>query len=414
MKPVCGSFGRVLPLAVALLAMAGADAKETKKPEAKKSPEPPPPRKGEQEEDVPEGSVLFYNTLDDAPFYMKVGLKGNEDGPVFIVDTGVNVDLLLDSGFAKTLGKPSGTSLINGTVKGETYQLKFGTLGRMRLPEHPVPAVDLEMVRSGTGEQSAGVMGWPLFKKRTLVMDHRAGVFQIRSGARLIAPGADSLPLHEVEGLPYFKSVLGSKELDFLIDTGDNGSVSLSTADFDRLVKEGVVKEAEKRVFGMTLEGHHESRRGTLTGGKLLGVDLKGLRVDENPKDTCAVGMTFLLKLDLALSNTPSRISWVVRQDPRPPLALRRMMGMVCLFRDGRAVVSRVEPDGAAAKAGLVDGDEIVSLDGQKEAGLNYRKLYEACEQNAGWPLKCQILRAGEKKEVTLNLGKAPSAWEQP
>jgi S1-C subfamily serine protease len=83
----------------------------------------------------------------------------------------------------------------------------------------------------------------------------------------------------------------------------------------------------------------------------------------------------------------------------RLPEALRAVAG-----QGGALLVSAVEPDSPAARAGLLLGDAVVALGGMpvSEPG-DLLPLLE--EERIGEPLAVRLVRAGEVREVTVTVG---------
>ncbi|MNR81987.1 putative serine protease HtrA [compost metagenome] len=76
------------------------------------------------------------------------------------------------------------------------------------------------------------------------------------------------------------------------------------------------------------------------------------------------------------------------------------------------ALIGRVEPKSPADKAGLVEGDVILALDGQKiEDSSSLMRAVSA--MNIGEKAKLTVNRRGQTKELTLTLGKMPEQLQQ-
>jgi len=89
-------------------------------------------------------------------------------------------------------------------------------------------------------------------------------------------------------------------------------------------------------------------------------------------------------------------------QDVTPVLA--KQFG---LSKPGGALVSGLKPDAPAAKAGLKDGDVILSLNGQPVESANDLRL-RVSQTAPGTTVKLQISRDGKTQDVNVTLGELP------
>ena len=89
-------------------------------------------------------------------------------------------------------------------------------------------------------------------------------------------------------------------------------------------------------------------------------------------------------------------------QDVTPSLA--KQFG---LTKPGGALVSGLKPDAPAAKAGLRDGDVILTLNGQPVESANDLRL-RVSQTAPGTTVKLQISREGKTQDVNVTLGELP------
>ena len=90
-------------------------------------------------------------------------------------------------------------------------------------------------------------------------------------------------------------------------------------------------------------------------------------------------------------------------QDVTPALA--KQFG---LSKPGGALVSGLKPDAPAAKAGLRDGDVILTLNGQAVESANDLRL-RVSQTAPGTTVKLQISRDGKTQDVNVTLGELPN-----
>jgi len=75
--------------------------------------------------------------------------------------------------------------------------------------------------------------------------------------------------------------------------------------------------------------------------------------------------------------------------------------------KDKGTLISRVEPDGAAAKAGIQQGDVIVGVDG-KEVNPDQTLGYLVANLKPGSRVPFDLVREGRKQTVTVTVGTRP------
>jgi len=99
-----------------------------------------------------------------------------------------------------------------------------------------------------------------------------------------------------------------------------------------------------------------------------------------------------------------------LRDMPAPPQ--RNNSGYLGIFLeerdDGPVTISRVEPNTAAAKAGLKRGDVVLTIQGTPVTDAE-RLVRSIMGYNAGDVVKLKIKREGSEKEVAVTLGKRPN-----
>jgi len=123
------------------------------------------------------------------------------------------------------------------------------------------------------------------------------------------------------------------------------------------------------------------------------------------------VGIGFAIPSNMAKSVMAQLIEYgkvtrgrlgILVQDLTPDIAEAMNIGI-----DEGAVVSQVEPDSAAAKAGVEPGDVIVELNGEAVHGSSNLRNRVGL-MRIGDSAKLTIVRNGERKTVDATVGKAP------
>ncbi len=104
-----------------------------------------------------------------------------------------------------------------------------------------------------------------------------------------------------------------------------------------------------------------------------------------------------------ATSEPMADFLWITR--PSPPEKKRPRIGIVLKEKEGpRGIwIERVIPESPAEKAGLLPGDQFVSIEGKEVQSL--KDIHDAVAHK-GWGKEVTmiILREGVKKEITVTL----------
>ena len=165
-------------------------------------------------------------------FLTTARIAGQDVGP-FVVDTGANV-LVLDTETARRLGLPA-SKVSYDRVLGQTVQTATLAsalqVGPVTLRNTLAVILDLGPPSSALGQRLAGALGAPFFAAAIVEFDYAAGTVSC------YAPGSYSLaeaqwrPLIIRDQQPAVVARLdGHAEGEFLLDTGSNGVMTLSTA----------------------------------------------------------------------------------------------------------------------------------------------------------------------------------------
>jgi len=355
--------------------------------------------------------VLYEADLSVAPIVITGWLKLPHSSELVILDTGSSTDLILDRKLAATLGPPANEVVIKG-LHSPTYQVPGSSLGELSIPPEEISSADLGVFRTVLGLPINGIVGWPALKGKTLILDYDQHKVRIVKGAYKLPDQKEAIPVFlDATERPQIRVDLGGGDVDMLLDTGSNTSMSLLPKDFDRLAAKGWIHLRDQTSKLTNLSGDHAVRTGWFTEGSLLGVSLKGIEV-ESTEDVNCIGLEFFAKLDLAISNEPSALSYKPRVNPEPPIAPAMMMGMIATFSENHATVAKIKPGRAAEKAGLKLGDEILGIDEVEDEKLSYVSLYRLCEKYAGKPVALRIRRGGEERKIVLTISAPISAWD--
>src|SRR6478609_760404 len=201
--------------------------------------------------------AFFEGPASDDALSLLVDVKIRDESLTFIVDTGAERAMTVDTIVGSAYGPPIRPVKVNHKLDGAIYNLPDAQLGRIKIPSGEATAIDMSGARATTGLPVAGVIGWEGLKGRTLVINHEKKVFQLWEGKADFPDPVTTLPIKEASGIPHIASKMGTGEISFAIDTGDDGGISLLPSEFDRLVGEGWIKPSPNEVQVGTVDGVH-------------------------------------------------------------------------------------------------------------------------------------------------------------
>lgn len=137
--------------------------------------------------------------------------------------------------------------------------------------------------------------------------------------------------------------------------------------------------------------------------GRVVGLNTSGLARETN----LAVPVTTVSRVaeELSSKGHVSRGYLGVGMQPvRLPEALRAGLG---LGNDSGLIIVTVEPDGPAARAGMLLGDVLVALDGAPTRDLDDVQARLGSER-IGRPVSALVVRAGVRAELRITVGERP------
>lgn len=144
---------------------------------------------------------------------------------------------------------------------------------------------------------------------------------------------------------------------------------------------------AKVPVVGLITGIHRDMHRPTDTADKINGEGaVKVLRFAET--------------LVTALATRPERIAYT----PLPPRSRRAYLGVMPDPSADRCRLARIVPDGPADKAGLRDGDVLVTWAGKPIADVDAMRA-QLARSKPGQKVRIQLLRGTEKVDLTVRLG---------
>jgi predicted aspartyl protease len=303
----------------------------------------------------------------------------------FIVDTGAGITVVNRSRVERLGLTPIGdleASAGGGDVAmSYVKDVSFG-IGGLTLERQTIATILLDPIEGAVGMPIDGILGYDFFSRFVVRLDFVAHTMTVFDPAGPPPPPAGvAVPIIFSTASPHVKARLevpGSGPLEglFLVDTGCTCELSFNApyTDAHRLIaaQPRVVtppKGASRGAGGETKDVIGRIDKLVLGGTELPSLvasfSTEATGSDANPDYAGLIGSRLLRRFVVTFDYNGKRM-WL-EKSPRfdDPSRLVRA-GIVWRSEGARLFVHRLYPDYPGAKAGLAEGDELVSFDGSK------------------------------------------------
>ena len=333
--------------------------------------------------------------------------------PAYLIfDTGSSVSALDKKGFLSQLGSPIAevrSSSIVGLANLNLYRSPEILVGDVALAADRVAAVDLSTVKAISGSECDGILGADFDRGRVVSINFDDRVLKI-SDTPDVGQGSPAvcLPLKSIgNGNVAVDAMVDGVPVTFMIDTGDNGSISLNQEDWARIVASRGDVETHT-LLATPISGAPVETSGARIADLTIGPNhYKGFVATalQNSRGLSSLGLRFLRQ-------------HVVDFDfQRQKLFLRRgaaygereafdMSGLHLVRLQGATVVYAVDSGSPAESAGIKPGDTIEQVNEVSADKLSLRDIRRVLKSNDGVTVLLKVRRGKEIAEDRLRLRK--------
>ena len=353
--------------------------------------------------------------------WVKVSVNGSEPQD-FLLDTGASVTVI-DSAFAAKLGLPLQGSM-QGSGAGSEGRFSFSHLQTLRV-ENDKQGVELSgqnVVVAGLSSYLAayfwrdtpGILGYDFLSRFVTTVDYEAETLTIADPESFVYAGkGKAIPMSLSNGVPVVQGKLdGEYQGGFRLDVGSGSSVDLHTSFVE---KNELDKRTAKKVetqgagFGGAIAIDMTRMKTFEIGPYVIADPLVGLSRATSgafaSKDFAGnVGNRVLDRFRATLDYSRKTV-WL---EPNRRFGDREPFGKfgAQLLRDGdRVIIGFVQDGTPAARAGIVRGDVLVSVDGREAAKESVDDLSSKLENAPdGTELKLRLEREGSARDVKVKL----------
>jgi len=299
---------------------------------------------------------------------LPVSLDGTEH--LFVLDSGASLHAF-DSDLRPSLGDPvtTGSSAIQSDgseITVDEFNPPAATVGRFSLGvEAPAPCTNLSTLREASGCNIRGILGMPFFAAHVIQLDFEKNEIRILPG--------DAKPQEEwgqpvsvvatKSNLPIVFARAANSAVDepLILDSGYIGSISLRSDLYEYFVQQGaitetnsvetalvnkVIKNSAGRLSAFTLKDYAHQDLNVSNGDQMSRIGLHYLR-------------RYLVTFDLGHMRVFLKPNSQFHRSDR-----KALLGMSALRKKGKTLITSIDDDMPAAKAGLQVDDELLSIGG--------------------------------------------------
>ena len=377
---------------------------------------PPPPPPNTAQWPAGKDSVTLPFQLLNNHIYVMASINGAPAIP-FVFDTGA-IDIL-----EKTAASKLGIA-VEGAVAGAGFgdkvaefgfaKVKSVSLGGLTLPDQVFGTEDSPGWIAVEGADSSGLLGYEFVKRAVLSVDYAKRTMTFTRQEAFHPPkDAAAIPFTFNEHIPMVAGQLDGVPGEFEIDTGSRGALTVM---HPFAASNGLVDKyhATRSVTaGYGVGGPSKvllARASKLTLGSVtIDSPVTEFAIDSGGAAAAArtagnIGGDLLKRFTVTLDYAHQTM-WL---QPNPlssqPEVFDRSGLWILRAKSGGIEVADVAPDSAAAKAGLVTGDEIVSVNDKPAKEVPLYTLREDLKGAVGTRFKLQVKGKTGERSVALTL----------
>lgn len=363
---------------------------------------------------APQTSVPF--DLVENHVYLSVMLDGK--GPYrFIYDTGgANI---VDPEVAREIGAIGRGSLQGGGVGSKTESISFAKVDSLQIGAATikdqlfgVAPTRLGFGMSG-GQPVDGLIGFEVLSRFVTTFDYPARRVVLAMPGAAVPSGASVVPFVLDGRQPQFACAIDGIASQCTLDTGSRSSISLMSPFIAAHPSVVPAVESAVGVNGFGFGGPAMGRLGRIASVGFASFTLHDVVGDFTAQTKGALAVPFVAanvgggifkRFSLTLDYDKQTMALIAGPDFARPDAYERA-GLFLLNRAGKYVVIDARPGTPAARAGIVKGDTLDTIDGKPASSMSLQAVRELFFGAPGTVLQIGLTgKDGAKRTVSLTL----------
>ena len=336
-----------------------------------------------------------------------------EGKPAYLIfDTGCTISALDKRRYQSQLGESIAevrTSSVGGLMNMPLYRSPEIVLGNAIEYFDRIAAIDLSRIAAISGSECDGVLGADFAQRHVVSINFDRQLMEVEDGDEdKTSAKAIRLELKPIgNGNFAVDTTVDGVPITLMIDTGDNGSISLNAEDWQRVIRAhpnvNIHTILASPISGAPLQSA-AFRLDDLTVGPN---HYRGFIATEvpNPHSPSTLGLRFL-RQHIVRFDFRNRELFLKSGSAFGEKEVFDMSGLHLIRSKGVTLVYAVDRESPADAAGIHAGDVVEKLNEVSAATLSMREIRRALKASDGGMVSLEIRRSGQVQDEHLRLKK--------
>jgi hypothetical protein len=351
----------------------------------------------------------------------------------FIFDTGLDNSIICELGRDETLElKDAREVLVQGPGSAdpiEAFQSKGNNLrvGDISIQDqnYIILASNVLQISRKMGTRIHGLLNMKAFQDYIVEIDYDRKLLTLHQSCYFSEQkdldGYTTLQMDMINSIPYIPAAIFTNDttcrpVKLMLDTGSGNALSLDTGS---LPGYSIPDGSRDGYLGYGINGQVEGKIGRITGMDIGPFHLENVLVsypDSMPDvlheraagHNGSLGAEFLRRFNLILDGPGNKIHIMANGaiDEEFRFDMSGLELQVPVPDEHRYIIVGIRKQSEAERAGIMPGDEILSINGIPAIQLNLDEIYHYLLGNDGRKIRLELLREGKKTRASFQLRK--------